>query len=99
MPLFHRGGETDLHCNISPDGKYIIGDTYPKDGYRSIESINLQTGECRTLFRAKTVIPTNPDIRCDLHNRFVFGGSAISYDTTQNGCRQIALIDLHGLNY
>lgn len=99
MPLFHRGGETDLHCNISPDKGYIIGDTYPKDGYRSIEAINLSTGVCRTLFRAKTVIPTNPDIRCDLHNRFVFDGSAISYDTTQNGCRQIALIDLHGLSF
>ena len=99
MPLFHRGGETDLHCNISPNGNYIIGDTYPRDGYRSIEAINLQTGDCRSLFRAKTVIPTNPDIRCDLHNRFVFGGSMISYDTTQNGCRQIALIDLRGLNF
>ena len=99
MPLFHRGGETDLHCNISPDGNHIIGDTYPKDGYRSIEAINLNTRECRTLFRAKTVIPTNPDIRCDLHNRFVFGGSAISYDTTQNGCRQIAMVDLHGLHF
>lgn len=99
MPLFHRGGETDLHCNISPDGNYIIGDTYPKDGCRSIEAINLNTGRCRTLLRAETVIPKNPDIRCDLHNRFVFDGSAISYDTTQNGCRQIALIDLRGLNF
>lgn len=99
MPLFHMGGETDLHCNISPNKNYIIGDTYPRDGYRSIEAINLQTGSCRSLFRAKTVIPTNPDIRCDLHNRFVFNGTAISYDTTQNGCRQIALIDLRGLNF
>ena len=99
MPLFHRGGETDLHCNTSPDGNYIIGDTYPKDGYRSIEAINLQTGACRSLLRAKTVIPTNPDIRCDLHNRFVFSGSAISYDTTQNGCRQIAMVDLSALNF
>lgn len=99
MPLFHRGGETDLHCNISPDGNYIIGDTYPRDGMRSIEAIDLKTGACRTLLRAKTVIPTNPDIRCDLHNRFVFNGSAISYDTTQNGCRQIALVDLHALDF
>jgi len=99
MPLFHCKGETDLHCNTSPDGNYIIGDTYPREGMRSIEAINLQTGACRTLLRAETVIPTNPDIRCDLHNRFVFGGSAISYDTTQNGCRQIALIDLRALNF
>lgn len=99
MPLFHRGGETDLHCNISPDGNYIIGDTYPRDGYRSIEAINLRTGACRTLLRAKTVIPGNPDIRCDLHNRFAFGGSMITYDTTQNGCRQIAAVSLKGLDF
>lgn len=99
MPLFHCKGETDLHCNISPDGNYIIGDTYPREGMRSIEAINLKTGACRTLLRAETVIPTNPDIRCDLHNRFVFDGSAISYDTTQNGRRQIALVDLEPLNF
>ena len=99
MPLFHCKGETDLHCNTSPDGSYIIGDTYPRDGMRSIEAINLQTGACRTLLRAETVIPTNPDIRCDLHNRFVFDGSAISYDTTQNGCRQIAVVDMHALEF
>ena len=99
MPLFHRKGETDLHCNTAPGGIYLIGDTYPKDGYRSIEALNLQTGACRTLLREKTVIPTLPDIRCDLHNRYVFGGKYISYDTTRNGCRQIALIDLHGLDF
>ena len=99
MPMFHCKGETDLHCNTSPDGNYIIGDTYPRDGYRSIEAINLQTGACRTLFRAETVIPKNPDIRCDLHNRFVFDGTAISYDTTQNGCRQIAVVDMRMLNF
>lgn len=99
MPLFHCKGETDLHCNISPDGNYIIGDTYPREGMRAIEAINLQTGACRTLLRAQTVIPTNPDIRCDLHNRFVFDGSAISYDTTQNGCRQIAVVDMYALDF
>lgn len=99
MPLFHCKGETDLHCNTSPEGRYIIGDTYPREGMRSIEAINLKTGACRTLLRAETVIPTNPDIRCDLHNRFVFDGSAISYDTTQNGCRQIAVVDVHALNF
>lgn len=99
MPLFHRKGETDLHCNVSPDGGYIIGDTYPKDGYRSIEAINLKTGACRTLLQVKTVIPTYPDVRCDLHNRYVFGGKYISYDTTQNGSRQIALVDISALNF
>lgn len=99
MPLFYRKGETDLHCNTAPGGVYLIGDTYPKDGYRSIEALNLQTGACRTLLREKTVIPTVPDIRCDLHDRYVFDGKYISYDTTRNGCRQIALIDMSALNF
>ena len=99
MPLFHRKGETDLHCNTAPGGIYLIGDTYPKDGYRSIEALNLKTGACRTLLRELTVIPTVPDIRCDLHDRYVFDGTHISYDTTQNGRRQIALIDMHALDF
>jgi len=92
MPYYRDGGHPDIHCNISPDGTYIIGDGYPRDGYRWIMYYELTTGKSKTLLKAKTVKPPIDDIRCDLHNRFVFDGKYISYDTTQNGCRQIALV-------
>lgn len=97
MPYFHLGGNGDIHCNIVPGGKYVIGDGYPRDGYRWIEALNLETGATRTLLKSRTVKPANTDVRCDLHNCFVFDGRYISYDTTENGCRQIALVDLSAL--
>ena len=99
MPYFHLDNNGDIHCNVLPGGKYVIGDGYPREGYRWIEALNLQTGATRTLLKSRTVIPACNDIRCDLHNCFVFDGTAISYDTTENGCRQIALIDLSALNF
>ena len=81
----------DVHCSLSPDGKYIIGDGYPRDGYRHLISFNLATGESKSILAAKTVIPEINDIRCDLHARFVFGGKYVSFDTTQSGRREIAL--------
>lgn len=97
MPYFHLGGNGDIHCNVL--GSYVIGDGYPRDGYRWIEGLNLKTGATRTILKSRTMKPANTDVRCDLHNRFVFDGTAISYDTTENGCRQIALTDLSALDF
>lgn len=99
MPYFHEHKNGDIHCNVAPGGKYVIGDGYPIDGYRWIEALNLETGATRTLLKSRTMKPANTDVRCDLHNCFVFDGKYISYDTTENGCRQIALVSLDGLNF
>ena len=84
-------GEPDIHCQISPDGEYVIGDGYPINGYRSIVSIKLKTGESRVVVSAKTIIPKYDDVRCDLHARFVMNGRYISYDTTEHNRREVAL--------
>ena len=97
MPYFHIAGNGDIHCNFSPDGKYIIGDGYPIDGYRCLLAYSLESGESRELLRVKTNAPSIVDIRCDLHARFVWGGKYISFDTVQNGRREIALISADAL--
>jgi len=97
MPYFHQRKFGDIHCNISPDGKYVIGDGYPWDGYRVVVGYNLETGAYRELFRSRTVAPPLIDIRCDLHALFAFDGKYISYDTTENNCRQIALVPTNAL--
>ena len=84
-------GEPDIHCSLSPDGKYVIGDGYPRDEYRPLVAIELATAKAVTLLRSYSPKPPLDDIRCDLHARFVLGGKYISYDTTQNGKREIAL--------
>lgn len=94
MPYFHEEGNIDIHCNFSPDAKYIIGDGYPfgELQHRHLLAYNVATGKSTTLLTAKTVIPEIGDIRCDLHARFVWGGKYISFDTTHNNRREIALI-------
>lgn len=99
MPYFHERRQGDIHCNVSPDGKYVIGDGYPLEGYRTVVGYNLETGAYRELFHSRTVKPPVEDIRCDLHNLFAFDGKYISYDTTENNCRQIALIPIDILNF
>lgn len=92
LPYFRKFKNGDIHCQPSPDGRYIIGDGYEFDGYRRLLAYNIATGESRELFAARSPKPACLDIRCDLHARFVQNGQTISYDTTENGRRQIAAV-------
>ena len=92
MPYFYEPGNPDIHCNLSPDGRFIVGDGYPHDGYRALTAYKLENGDSCVLLRAKTVIPKVVDIRCDLHVRYVWGGKYMSFDTTHNDRREIAIL-------
>lgn len=89
----------DIHCSISPDGNYIIGDSYSYEQYRHVVAYSLRTGELRTLARSlhHRDIPT--DCRCDLHARFVWDGKAISFDTVHDRRREIVCISTDCLNF
>ena len=91
LALNYCSGELDIHSIVSPDGKYVIGDGYPEDGYRPLVAIELATKKSTTLLRAYSIAPDDWDIRCDLHARFILGGRYISYDTTENSRREIAI--------
>ena len=89
----------DIHCTLTPDGNYIVGDGYPdKDNYRHILAHNLKTGKNGSFLKVKTIIPSIIDIRCDLHARYVFGGKEMSFDTVHNGKRQIATFPVSEIN-
>lgn len=92
----------DIHCIISPDRKYIIGDAYPtkRNGMmRRVCGINLETGKNKVIFEVPEVTLDSTDLRCDLHVRFVFDGKYISFDTTQNGKREIAIVPINILDF
>ena len=106
MPYFRErlanNRNCDIHCCFSPDGKYIIGDGYyaKADPYRHLMAYNVSTKESRLMLSSFDDDPDKwGDIRCDLHARFVWGGSHISFDTTCNGKREIALISADSLNF
>lgn len=89
----------DIHCSLSPNGKYLIGDGYPDaEGYRHIWIKNLQSGRSSILLSSKTIVPDVEDIRCDLHARFNPDGSKISFDSFHRGKRDICEIDMIGFN-
>ena len=69
------------------------------DDMLRLTGYNLETGAYRQLLQSRTMPPPITDIRCDLHNLFAFDGKYISYDTTENGCRQIALVPIEILNF
>lgn len=100
MPYFNEGHLGDIHCNISPDGNYIIGDGYPIEGYRNLLAYSLKTGKSRTLLKAKTAEDiAKGDFRCDLHARFIWGGKAISFDSTHNNKREVVLLPITPLDF
>lgn len=98
-PYFCQEGLADIHCNLVPDGKYIIGDGYPVNGYRYLIAYNRATGTSKTLFGSRSIATDDWDARCDLHARFSADGEWITYDTTENGKRQIAAIPKSVLNF
>jgi hypothetical protein len=90
--------ENDIHCLFSPDKKYIIGDGYQIGHHRPLVAYSVESGKLRKLCSVLTnEVPV--DARCDLHARFVFGGEYISFDTVQNGKREIAIIPTDALDF
>ena len=86
----------DSHCWFTKDNSMFIGDTYPDiNGYRQIYLYDFKKEEYTKLIDAYS--PWHPskitDIRTDLHNRFNTKETKISYDTVQNGKREIAELD------
>lgn len=92
IPYLHGEGNRDVHCSLSPDKSFIMGDGYTLDEYRYLMLRNQKTGEEKCAFKIYSPSLITGDIRCDLHARFVWGGKYISFDTTHNGKRQIALL-------
>ena len=89
----------DIHCSISPDGNYIIGDSYPFDGYRQLLAYSLKTDTMRCLARSYSPPDIRDDFRCDLHARFVWGGKYISFDTVHDHKREIAILSTDALDF
>lgn len=89
----------DGHGTFSPDGKWMITDTYPERGLREqkLYLMNMETEAVLPLgrfvepleFRAKT-----GGSRCDLHPRWSPDGSMIGFNSTNTGSRQCYVLRL-----
>ena len=84
---------TDGHCSYSPDGKFIITDTYPNR--KRIASVYLCTEDdnrSRKIARVFAPFKYDNDCRCDLHPRWNRAGTKICIDSVHEGRRGLYVI-------
>lgn len=86
---------TDGHCSYSPDGRWILTDTYPdKDHmrtlilYRPQDNLRVDIGR----FFAPPELPT--PARCDLHPRWGRDGKQVCIDSAHEGTRQMYVLEV-----
>lgn len=86
---------TDGHCSYSPDGRWILTDTYPDRErkrtlilYRPSDNYRVDIGR---FFAPKEL---DGEIRCDLHPRWSRDGQQVCMDSVHEGHRQIYVLDV-----
>jgi len=87
------------HLAFSPDGKWIVADTYPDEqGMQRIGVAEVATGRMTELGRFEhRTEGVEGDIRCDLHPRWSCDGRFLTVDTIHEGPRKIYGLDVEGI--
>ncbi len=87
----------DGHCHFSPDGEWMITDTYPV-GEERMQHLYLvrmdEEEEVAELGRFHQPPEFTGVYRCDLHPRWSRDGQSICIDSTHDGSRQVYILDL-----
>lgn len=91
----------DGHPSFSPDGKYVVTDTYPDK--KRMQSLKVMDGDSindNVEIIAKVFSPFkyDNDTRCDLHPRRNHNSNKISFDSVFEGKRGLYYIDLRKNN-
>lgn len=94
--LYWSGLNTDGHCSYSPDGSYIITDTYPNRKRNASVFLCSEEGgpegSVKRLVRVFAPFRYDNDCRCDLHPRWNRSGTKICIDSVHNGKRGLYVI-------
>lgn len=97
-PTSIEGLPPDGHPALSPDGDYLICDTYhhhEPDGAARLLRIPISPNSDGPTVLARLPAPAwcRGDVRCDLHPRFSPDGSVVSIESVHEGSRQIHVLD------
>lgn len=86
----------DGHGTFSPDGKWMVTDTYPTGGMREqkIYLMDMKTEAILSLGRYAEPAEYTGFWRCDIHCRWSPGGNMIGFNSTHNGSRQVYIMHL-----
>lgn len=84
----------DGHGTFSPDGKWMITDTYPSRGLREqkIYLMDMKTEAVLSLGRFAQPEEFTGHWRCDLHCRWSPNGDIVGFNSTHTGSRQVYVI-------
>lgn len=89
----------DGHCTFSPDGRWVLNDTYPDEhGKRTLMLVHAD--DARRIDIARLLSPKSRwwgEIRCDLHPRWSRDGQRICIDSVHDGSRQMYVVDVSHL--
>ncbi|NOQ13054.1 MAG: hypothetical protein GQ583_01055, partial [Methyloprofundus sp.] len=91
--------KVDGHCSFSPDGLWVLNDTYP-DEYNLRTLMLIRISDQKRIDLQSFYSPKEKwwgEIRCDLHPRWNRNGSKICIDSVHTGTRQMHSIDLEGI--
>ena len=85
----------DGHCTVSPDGRWMVTDSYPDENRRQhLFVMDLQTGRAARLASLYAPPQYKGDWRCDLHPRWSRDSRRVCVDSTHAGIRQVYVVDL-----
>lgn len=95
--------DVDGHCSFSPNGKWVVTDTYPdKDHYRTPILYNWEKRKSINLGRFYSIPDKKytrnekwdiSEMRCDLHPRWNRDGTKVCIDSVHEGSRQMYILD------
>ena len=86
------------HCSYSPDGRWLLTDTYPDDkGSRTLILFRLCDGQRVDIGRFFAPPELYEEIRCDLHPRWSRDGRHVCIDSAHAGSRQMYVLDVSSI--
>jgi Tol biopolymer transport system component len=86
----------DGHGTFSPDGKWMVTDTYPREALREqkIYLMDMQTEAVLPIGRFVEPEEFRSGWRCDIHCRWSPEGDIIGFNSTHTGSRQVYMLNL-----
>jgi Tol biopolymer transport system component len=88
----------DGHCTYSPDGEWILTDTYPDgDRMQHLMLYRPSDGKLVKLGAFYQAREHKGEFRCDLHPRWSRDGKSVVVDSLHTGKRQMYLVDVSGV--
>lgn len=86
----------DGHPSFSPDGKYIITDTYPDfKRKQALYLIRVEDGKIKRLGSIYANIAYRNDVRCDLHPRWSHDSRLVCIDGAKDRLRQVYYVPVN----